>query len=61
MRTVCHMSTPTQVELKETNWGRMSNKSSLTYAFETATGSRIRQDVGLNGLSTADEHDFPTL
>ena len=44
--------------LLETNWGRISTKSSLTYAFETATGSRIRQDLGLNGLSTADEQTF---
>ncbi len=46
--------------LLETNWGRVSTKSSLTYAFETATGSRIRQDLGLNGLSTADEQTFPS-
>ena len=45
---------------KSTVWGRVPTKSSLTYAFETATGSRIRQDVGLNGLSTAAEQDFPT-
>ena len=47
-------------ELKETNWGRVSSKSSLTYAFETATGSRIRQDVGLDGLSTNDEKTYPS-
>ena len=45
---------------KSTVWGKVPTKSSLTYAFETATGSRIRQDVGLNGLSTAAEQDFPT-
>lgn len=47
-------------ELKETVWGRVASKSSLTYAFETASGSRIRQDVGLNGLSTNDEQTYPT-
>ena len=46
--------------VKETNWGRIANKSSLTYAFETAAGSRVRQDVGLNGLSTVDELTYPS-
>lgn len=46
--------------VKETVWGRVSTKSSLTYAFDTAAGSRSRQDVGLNGLSTANEQTFPT-
>ena len=45
--------------VKETVWGRVPTKSSLTYAFETATGSRIKQDVGLDGLSTADEQTYP--
>lgn len=46
--------------VKETNWGRVPSRSSLTYAFDTATGSRIKQDVGLNGLSTADEQTYHT-
>jgi cell surface protein SprA len=39
-------------------WGRVSNQSSLTYAFDTTSGSRSAQDVGLDGLSDADEFSF---
>jgi len=46
--------------VKETIWGKVATKSSLTYAFDTATGSRVKQDVGLNGLHTTDEQTFPT-
>ena len=44
----------------ETNWGRVSTNSSLTYAFDNTTGSRKNQDLGLNGLSTEEEKTFPT-
>lgn len=44
----------------ETVWGRVSNQSSLTYAFDNNSSSRLAQDVGLNGLSTADEFEFDT-
>lgn len=44
--------------IKETNWGRVSTQNSLTYAFENAENARPMQDVGLNGLSTADEFTF---
>ena len=42
-----------------TNWGKVSSQSSLTYAFDNTNGARIRQDVGLDGLSTEEEfkHD----
>lgn len=43
----------------ETTWGRVPTQTSITYAFNTANGSRERQDVGLNGLSSADERNFP--
>jgi len=43
-----------------TVWGRVSNQTSLTYAFDNTTGSRILQDVGLDGLSTTDEKTFST-
>ena len=46
--------------VKETVWGRVSDKTSLTYAFDNANGSRKLQDVGLNGLSTEEEKNFPT-
>lgn len=46
--------------VKKTVWGRVSSQNSLTYAFDTAAGSRIKQDVGLNGLSTSEEKEFST-
>lgn len=42
----------------ETVWGRVPTQSSVTYAFNTASGSRRRQDVGFNGLSSEDERTF---
>ncbi len=44
----------------ETVWGRVPNQSSVTYAFNTASGSRQKQDVGYNGLSSEDETKFDT-
>jgi len=44
--------------IKETNWGRVSTQNSLTYAFENAENARPTQDVGLDGLSNADEYNF---
>ena len=46
--------------LTETVWGRVSKQNSLTYAFDNNDASRKAQDVGLNGLSTEDEFNFPT-
>ena len=43
--------------IKETAWGRVSTQTSLNYAFDTSNGSRQLQDVGLNGLSTAQEFE----
>jgi cell surface protein SprA len=48
----------TTTYIKETVWGRVSTQSSLTYAFDNTTGSRVLQDVGLDGLSTTDEFNF---
>ncbi len=44
--------------LQETVWGRVSNQNSLTYSFDNATGARIAQDVGLDGLPNNDEFAF---
>lgn len=44
--------------LKETVWGRVSSQNSLTYSFDNATGARLRQDVGLDGLPNDDEFSF---
>ena len=44
-----------------TVWGRVPNQQSTVYAFDNTTSeSRELQDVGLNGLSTEDEKQFPT-
>ncbi len=45
---------------RETVWGRVPLETSLTYAFDNTAGARANQDVGLNGLSTAQEFEFPT-
>lgn len=41
-----------------TIWGRVPAQNSVIYAFNTSNGSRDKQDVGLNGLSSADEANF---
>jgi cell surface protein SprA len=46
--------------LKETVWGKVSTQTSLTYAFDNTAGSRVKQDVGLNGLSNEEEQTFST-
>ena len=46
--------------LTETSWGRVSKQNSLTYSFDNATGARLAQDVGLDGLHTDQEFAFPT-
>lgn len=44
----------------ETVWGRVPNQSTVTYAFNTSSGSRQMQDVGYNGLSSSEEARFST-
>ena len=39
-----------------TNWGKVPASQSLIYAFDTNEGNRAQQDVGLNGLSDAEEN-----
>ncbi len=46
--------------LTETEWGRVSTQNSLTYSFDNASGSRLTQDVGLDGLPNDDEFLFPS-
>ena len=41
-----------------TAWGRVPTQNSVTYAFNTSAGSRRRQDVGFNGLTSEDERTF---
>ena len=44
--------------LEETVWGRVSRQNSLTYAFDNNAGSRLVQDVGLDGLKNDEEFTF---
>lgn len=42
-----------------TQWGKVpANNSSTVYAFNSSSGSRSKQDVGLNGLSSEEEQTF---
>ena len=41
-------------------WGRIPNTTSVSYAFNNEGGSRIRQDVGINGLNDNEEQQFDT-
>ena len=41
-----------------TQWGRIPNSSTVTYAFATTKGSRALQDVGFNGLTDEQERTF---
>ena len=45
--------------IKETSWGKVSTQTSLTNSFDVSNGSRLSQDVGLNGLSNDEEKTFP--
>ncbi len=46
--------------ISNTVWGKVSTKSSLTYAFDNTNGARPRQDVGLDGMSNAEEFNHPS-
>lgn len=48
---------PTQYT--ETIWGRVPTQNTVTYAFNTSSGSRAKQDVGYNGLSSEQERTYP--
>ena len=43
----------------DSQWGYVSNKQYLNNAFDNSTTSRPNQDVGLDGLSTANERTDP--
>lgn len=45
--------------VRTTTWGKVSTQTSMTYAFDNIAGSRVRQDVGLNGINTEEEKTFP--
>ena len=41
-----------------TQWGKIPVQATQTYAFATTTGAREKQDVGLNGLTDAEEKTY---
>ena len=41
-----------------TQWGKIPVQATQTYAFATTSGSRQKQDVGLNGLTDEEERTF---
>ena len=41
-----------------TQWGKIPNQATQTYAFATSSGSRELQDVGLNGLNDDEERQY---
>ena len=44
-----------------TVWGRVpNNTTSVTYAFNNDGNARLMQDIGLNGLNSQEEREFPT-
>ncbi|MDR1373026.1 MAG: cell surface protein SprA [Dysgonamonadaceae bacterium] len=46
-------------KVEKTVWGLVPRQQSIVYAFDNAEGARRIQDVGLNGLSTEDEFNYP--
>lgn len=48
-----------ETKIETTIWGRVPKTQSTVTAFDNTPGSRLYQDVGLNGLSTEDEFKFP--
>ncbi|MDO5608143.1 MAG: cell surface protein SprA [Capnocytophaga sp.] len=50
------LSTTTSVNI--TSWGKVPAAQSLLYAFDTNTENRRQQDVGLDGVSDAEEAQF---
>ena len=42
----------------ETAWGKIPIQATQTYAFATTSGSRAKQDVGLNGLNDEEERSW---
>ena len=41
-----------------TQWGKIPNQATVTYAFATTKGARALQDVGYNGLNDDEEQKF---
>lgn len=46
-------------QVDTTVWGKIPKQQSTVYAFDNSAGARKLQDVGLNGLSSNEEKEFP--
>lgn len=44
--------------VEQTAWGYVPKTNSITYAFNNESGSREKQDLGLNGLNDEQEQQF---
>ena len=44
--------------ISSTAWGKVSARTSTAYAFDNTEGVRVRQDVGLDGISDEEEVDW---
>ena len=53
------VSAADQGRVDSTIWGYVPRTTSTVVAFSNEAGSRVMQDVGLNGLSTAQEQNWP--
>jgi len=47
-------------KIDTTVWGHVARTQSSVNAFDNTLGARVNQDVGLDGLSTVDEFNYPT-
>lgn len=47
--------TDASTHIATTDWGRVPTQQSVGYSFDNSPGARLRQDLGLNGLSSAQE------
>ncbi|MFA6871037.1 MAG: cell surface protein SprA [Bacteroidaceae bacterium] len=47
-------------KVESTTWGHIPTERSIVYAFDNEAGARSKQDLGLNGLSSTEEKEFPT-
>lgn len=47
--------------ISETAWGKVSSKSSTAYSFDNTEGIRVKQDVGLDGLTNDEEFSWPGM
>lgn len=50
-----------EILVDKTVWGKVSSKTSTSYSFDNTEGIRVKQDVGLDGLSDKEELTWPGI